>query len=268
MKPLMRWAGGKRQLLKQLVDRLPKNYGCYYEPFLGCGALLLHLQPERAVVGDINSKLINLWLQVKNNLDVLLQEVSWFNRKNCTKEYYIKVRTEHNLLKDNHSIAAAASMLWLNAHCFNGLYRLDTKGNFNVPWDKRESIRIPDISNLKEISAYLTKVDIATRNYKDTCFSVKEGDFVYFDPPYDPASKTSRFTSYTGEEFTKKDQEELAHFFDYLTERNVFAMLSNNDTPLVRSLYASYRIDSIEARRSINNDGTKRKGMEVIITNY
>lgn len=268
MKPFMKWAGGKRQLLDELVKRLPKQYGCYYEPFLGCGALLLHLHPEKAVAGDINKQLINLWLQIRDKLPVLLQEVRWFDQHPCTKNRYVKFRYEYNLLKDRNSVAVAATTLWLNAHCFNGLYRVNSKGDFNVPWNKKTDGRILDINNLQEMATYLTRVDIKHRTYKETCATAEEGDFVYLDPPYDPVSDTASFTAYTEGDFTKRDQEELATFVHDLTKRNVLVMLSNNDTPLIRNLYLPYNIDTVSVKRNINRNGNNRTGNEVIVTNY
>jgi len=268
MKPFMKWAGGKRQLLTELLKRLPKQYGCYYEPFLGCGALLLHLHPERAVAGDVNKQLINLWLQVRDNLPVLLQEIRWFDRTSCNKDRYIKMRHEYNLLKDRDSVAAAAAALWLNAHCFNGLYRVNKQGDFNVPWNKKTGSCVLDIDNLTDMAAYLTMVDIKQRSYQETCSAAEEGDFVYLDPPYDPVSDTASFTSYTEGDFGRKDQEELAAFVHELTKRKVFVMVSNNDTPLIRTLYLPYNIEAVSVKRNINSNGDKRTGNEVIITNY
>lgn len=268
MRPFMKWAGGKRQLLDELTQRLPKQYGCYYEPFLGCGALLLHLAPEKAVIGDINARLINLWLQIRDNLSVLLREISWFEKIPCTQVRYNNMRYEYNLLKDKNSISTAATLWWINAHCFNGLYRVSTNGNFNVPWNKKENTVQPDIDNLRKISTYLTRVDIGARSYQDTCVTVEEGDFIYFDPPYDPISDTARFTSYTEQNFVRADQEKLAALVHSLTKRNVMVMVSNNDTPLIRNLYSPYKIETVVARRAINADGQNRKGSEVIITNY
>lgn len=268
MKPFMKWVGGKRQLLEELLKRLPLNYGCYYEPFLGCGALLLHLEPERAIVGDVNKQLINLWLQIRDNLSILLQEVRWLDQTPCTKDRYVKVRYEYNLLKERSSTAIAATTLWLNAHCFNGLYRVNSDGDFNVPWNKKTTGSPLDVNNLQTMSSYLKKVDIKIRDYKETCATVEEGDFVYFDPPYDPVPDTIGFTEYTGNGFETKDQEELAALVHDLTERNVSVMLSNNDTPLIRNLYSPYKIETVQVRRNVNRDGTNRKGQEVIITNY
>ena len=131
------------------------------------------------------------------------------------------MRYEYNLLKDKNSISAAATLWWINAHCFNGLYRVSSNGNFNVPWNQKENIVQPDISNLQEIATYLTRIDIGARSYQSTCATVEEGDFVYFDPPYDPISDTARFTSYTEQNFVRADQEELAAFVADLTKRNV-----------------------------------------------
>lgn len=268
MKPFMKWAGGKRQLLEELVKRLPKSYDCYYEPFLGCGALLLHLKPEKAVAGDVNRQLINLWLQIKDNLPLLLQEVRWFNQTPCTKDRYVKMRYEYNLLKNRDSVATGSAALWLNAHCFNGLYRVNSKGDFNVPWNRKTTGCSLDIENLTVMSSYLKRVDIKARDYKETCAAAEEGDFVYFDPPYDPLSDTAGFTAYTEGDFGVKDQEELAAFVYDLTKRNVFVMLSNNDTPLIRQLYFPYKIETVEVKRNINRDGNNRTSSEVIITNY
>lgn len=268
MKPFMKWAGGKRQLLEELTKRIPKDYNYYYEPFLGCGALLLQLQPEKAIIGDINKQLINLWLQIRDNPSILLQEIRWFDQTPCTKDRYIKMRYEYNLLKDKDSVAVGASILWLNAHCFNGLYRVNSKGDFNVPWNRKTEGCNINVDNLKEISTYLTRVNIEHRPYQETCSTVEEGDFVYFDPPYDPISNTAHFTAYTEENFIREDQERLAAFVHELTCRNVSVMVSNNDTPLIRQLYSPYKIETVQVKRNINRNGNSRISNEVIITNY
>ena len=268
MKPFMKWAGGKRQLLDELVQRLPEHYNRYYEPFLGCGALLLHLHPKQAVAGDINKQLINIWLQIRDNVKTVIQELRWLEQIPATKERYLKVRNDFNLLKERQSVSLAAALLWLNAHCFNGLYRVNKNtGNFNVPWNQRQNVCTPDIDNLCEMSEYLKTVDITVRPYQETCNAAEEGDFVYLDPPYAPLTKTS-FTAYSQDEFGEREQEKLAAFFRILTERKVFVMLSNHDTPSVRKLYSSYNINTIQVRRNINSDGNNRKGVEVIVTNY
>lgn len=267
MKPFMKWVGGKRQLLKEITSRMPKQYNCYYEPFLGCGTLILDLQPEKAVAGDINKQLINLWLQIRDNPLLIVQELSWLNHYPCDKSRYIQVRHEYNNLKHVLSPATAATTLWLNAFCFNGLYRLNSKGDFNVPWNKKTTPPEYDIENLLNISNYLKRVDISCRSYQDTCATVEEGDFVYFDPPYDPVSSTANFTAYAGS-FGEQEQKELAALFKQLSDRNVFVMLSNNDTPFIRQLYDGFTIETIKVKRNINSDSSKRTGSEVIITNY
>lgn len=271
MAPFLKWAGGKRQIADFLRSFFPKRRKRYFEPFLGAGTMLLTIQPKEAFVGDLNENLINLWLQVKNNPRLLLTFINWLDATEpVDNDRYLQIRDEYNLLKGRKTPAMAAAMLWLNKHCYNGLYRVNGYGNFNVPWDKKDSKTSIDPSNILEISRFLNlnNIDIEHRNYKETCATATKGDFVYFDPPYDPLSLTAKFTSYTAEKFGTEDQEELAAFFKELSDRGVKVMLSNNDTPLIRKLYGDFIIKEVLVRRSINRKGQKRKGKEIIVMNY
>lgn len=269
MTPFLKWAGGKRQLLETLKSNMPKDYNVYYEPFVGAGALFLSVQPTVAVLGDTNKQLINLWLNVRDNLDILILAISWLDRTSCTKERYQLIRKQYNSLKDKQITATAATMLWLNKHCFNGLWRVNSKGDFNVPWNKKKDGCNLDLENLTLISTFLQgSITIKNAPYQETCSSAIAGDFVYLDPPYDPVSKTANFTAYTQDSFSDKDQQELATLVKELSEKQVKVMISNNDTDFIRELYKDYDITAIPVRRSISRDGTTRTGKEVLIKNY
>jgi len=269
MIPFLKWAGGKRQLLETLRINIPSSYDVYYEPFLGAGALFLDIKPKTAVLGDINKQLINLWCYVRDNLGILLLIISWLDRTPCTKERYQLIRKQYNNLKDEQIAATAAAMLWLNKHCFNGLWRVNSKGEFNVPWNKKEDGCNLDLENLAMISTFLQgSVTIKNAPYQEICSSAAAGDFVYLDPPYDPVSKTANFTSYTQDLFSDKDQQELAALVKELSKKQVKVMISNNDTDFVRELYKDYDITAVPVRRSISRDGTTRTGKEVLIKNY
>ena len=269
MIPFLKWAGGKRQLLETLRLHIPSSYDVYYEPFLGAGALFLDTKPKTAVLGDVNKQLINLWCHVRDNLDILLLTISWLDRTPCTKERYKLIRKQYNSLKEEQSFAVAAAMLWLNKHCYNGLWRVNSKGNFNVPWNNKTGGCNLDIENLTMISAFLQgQVTINNAPYQETCAAVKKDDFIYFDPPYDPVSKTASFTAYTKEAFGDSDQQGLAAFVRTLSEKQAKVLISNNDTPLIRELYSDYDIIAVPVRRNISRDGSTRTGQEVLIKNY
>lgn len=271
MSPFIKWAGGKRQLIPVLLQHMPSSYNRYFEPFLGAGALFLHLMPVNAFVGDINGSLINLWLQVRDNLENVLKQLNILDAVPCTKERYLSVRERFNLVKDNDSAESAADMLWLNKHCFNGLWRVNKKGDFNVPWNRKTDGCNVRVEDLAQLSVYLKHVNIACRSYNLTCDVIKRDDFVYLDPPYDPVSTTANFTNYTEEGFDEGDQRVLAAYVAWLTRKGAKVLLSNNNTGLIRELYGNnnnYTVIPVNVRRSINSDSSKRKGNEVIIKNF
>ncbi len=272
MSPVLKWAGGKTQLLDNIIERMPKEYNYYYEPFIGGAAVLLGVSPAKAFVNDINEQLINLYTQLKSSVDSVIEKVNSMDSVLCTKEIYYDIRQQYNAKIEGRIFddECAAQMIWLNKHCFNGLYRVNRHGLFNVPYNNKVNGKSIDEENLRAISAYLRNADIALTcmDFEAFCEGVSAGDFVYFDSPYVPESITASFTNYTIGGFLLEDHERLAALFKSLDKKGAKLMLSNNDVSLVRSLYEGYNIQSLDVKRMINRNANKRKGKEVIITNY
>jgi DNA adenine methylase len=268
--PIVKWVGGKTKLLPELRARLPKTYRRYFEPFLGGGALFFSLEPHDAVLGDMNGALINMYQAVADNVDDVIGVLKNHRAAHARENYYYEIRTWWNegYWLDDPSVRAAA-FIYLNKTCFNGLWRVNKGGGFNVPRGDYENPSIFDEGELHAASKVLCRADLRDAAYDATTASATAGDFVYFDPPYDPASKTSNFTSYTKDAFGKDEQRKLAEHARELKKRGTNVMLSNNDTPFIRSLYEDFNIDNVKCGRSINSKGDKRgKVDEVIITSY
>lgn len=272
MEPFLKWAGGKRQLIERIEERAPIEYDIYYEPFVGGGAILFHLQPARAVINDKNEQLINVYRQLQKDPAKIVKALKKFDSKICTQEYYIAMRAEYNekIAQKELDSECAAYMIWINKHCFNGLYRVNAKGFFNVPWNKKTSGSSMNEDNLLAIGNYLQNADvkITCKDFTEICNSITEKDFVYFDSPYVPMSDTASFTDYTKEGFTYEDHVRLANVYRRLSEKGVRAMLSNHDVGLVYELYCGFKIEQMEVKRFINSNAQKRSGKEVLITNY
>ena len=272
MSPFVKWAGGKTQLLDKLRKRAPRSFGTYYEPFIGGGAFLLDFQPERAVINDVNEQLLNIYAQLKADAEAVIAAVNAFDAVPCDKEYYLSLRRAYNekIVSRRLDAECAALMIWLNKHCFNGLYRVNTKGLFNVPYNNRREGSSIDADNLRAIGRYLREenVEIRQGDFEAACATAKAGDFVYFDSPYVPVSQTANFTDYTKDGFSYEDHCRLAELFGRLDKEGVYLMLSNHNVPLVHELYQGFAIEEIDVRRSINRDASKRVGREVIITNF
>lgn len=270
--PAIKWAGGKTQLLNIITENLPDSYNNYYEPFIGGGAVLLSVKPEKALINDINEQLINLYIQIRDSVDDVLNKINNLDSVPCTKEFYYSIREQYNqkILSGEKDAQAAALMIWLNKHCFNGLYRVNSKGLFNVPFNNRVKGKSVDESNIRAISDYLNqaRVNITCMDFEEACTTVSAGDFVYFDSPYVPESETAYFTDYAKGGFSLEDHKRLSKLFKRLDEKGAKIMLSNNDVPLVRELYEGYKIQSFAVKRMINRNANKRTGKEVLITNY
>jgi DNA adenine methylase len=268
--PIVKWVGGKTKLLPELRARLPKAYKRYFEPFMGGGALFFALAPMDAVLGDMNGELINMYRVVARDAEGLAEMLSVHRRAHAREKYYYEIRdiwNEGGWTDD--STARASAFLYLNKTCFNGLWRVNKKGEFNVPRGAYKNPTIYEVGNLRAAASVLARAKLHTDGYTATTATAVKGDFVYFDPPYDPISKTSNFTSYTKDVFGDKQQEELALYAETLHRRGVSVMLSNNDTPFIRNLYRGFCIDTVQCGRSINSKGDKRgKVDEVIITSY
>ncbi len=272
MGPFVKWAGGKTQLLEKLHDRVPNSYSTYYEPFIGGGALLWHEKPRKAVISDVNEQLINLYQQLQIDPRSVIRAVGRIDEGPCDKDYYLKMRDAYNAKIRNHELDAecAGLMIWINKHCFNGLYRVNSKGLFNVPYNNKQTGKSIDEANLMSIGFYLANSDVSIlcQDFEETCEDVKKGDFVYFDSPYIPVSETADFTDYTKDGFSYDDHVRLAKLYRRLDSIGAKVMLSNHDVPLVYELYEGFKIESVEVKRFINSDASKREGKEVIITNY
>ena len=271
MRPLLKWAGGKTQLIGRIKIRLPKAYRNYYEPFVGSGATLLSIAPNRAHINDINKQLTNLYKQLQDSPEAVISKVKELDSTPSTKELYLALREEYNSKISQGALDAecAALMIWLNKHCFNGLYRVNGKGLFNVPYNNKTGGKSIDEDNARKVAQYLKEsATLTCLDFEEACKGVEEGDFVYFDSPYIPESATASFTDYAAKGFTREDHERLAALFRRLDAKGAKLMLSNNDVPLAQSLYAGYHIQSFEVKRMINRNANKRNGREIIVTNY
>ena len=272
-KPFVKWAGGKRQIINELKKYVPEDYDCYYEPFIGGGALFFELAPKKAVINDSNNELMNVYEVMcdEHKYSKMCHLLNSYEVKN-SEEFYYELRNKDRDMKKFEKLndyTRAARTIYLNKACFNGLYRVNSKGEFNVPYNKKNKVNTYDKENLLVVHMYLTMNDVTIMNtdFEEALKQAKKGDFVYIDPPYDQIN--SSFTSYTLEGFDHNEQRRLAKVFKELSDRGVQVMLSNHNTDLIRELYKDYNIHVIEAKRNINSNGKKRgKVEEVIITNY
>ena len=272
-KPFVKWAGGKRQIIDKLKRYVPDEFDTYYEPFIGGGALLFELSPRRAVINDSNEELMNVYsvLCDEEKFKKMCSVLNHYEKEHC-EEFYYDIRNKDrnkNAYKRLSDYTRAARTIYLNKACFNGLYRVNSKNEFNVPFGKKERVNTYDGGNLITVSNYLTMndVEILSVDFEESVKNAKNGDFIYFDPPYD--SETSTFNSYTEDGFGKDEQIRLAKVFKELDSRGCYVMLSNHNTSLINDLYKNFNIHVIEAKRNINSNGKKRgKVKEVIITNF
>lgn len=274
LRPFTKWTGGKRQLLPVLRGNLPESFNRYFEPFIGGGALFFDIAPQKATINDFNTDLILAYRQIKNDVGGLIDELTVHQNKN-SKDYYLDLRSMDrdgriNELSDNEKAARILYMLRVD---FNGMYRVNTKNQFNVPYGKYVNPKIVDKENLLELSNYLNSAEITIHNgdFQAAVADAKKYDFVYFDPPYVPLNETSSFTAYTKDGFTMEDQVRLRDTFVDLDKKGVYVMLSNSSALAVKELYADYadRTLTVGATRMINSVASKRgKVDELIIKNY
>lgn len=272
-KPFVKWAGGKRQIIDKLKEYVPEEFDIYYEPFVGGGALLFELSPTKAVINDSNTELINVYECIKdeNKYSKMCSELNRYETMH-SEDFYYEIRNKDRDKKRFNKIVdykRAARTIYLNKACFNGLYRVNSKNEFNVPFNKKNKVNTYDGQNLGIIHSFLNfnEISILSVDFEEAVRDAKKGDFVYFDPPYD--SDTETFNSYTEEGFGKGEQVRLAKVFKELSDRGCYVMLSNHNTILINELYSDYNIHVIEAKRNISANGKKRgKVEEVIITNF
>ena len=274
-KPFVKWVGGKRQLMQELENNFPKQFGTYHEPFLGGGAVMFNLltkEPSLSCnVSDFNSDLILAYVTIRDNLGKLIESLE-NHSKNYHKdsvEYYYQVRKQ----EPKQQIEKVSRLLFLNKTCFNGLYRVNKKGQFNVPLGRYTNPNIVNKENLTAVSKTLQskKIKISCRDFEAVLGDAKKGDLVYFDPPYHPVSSTANFTSYTHRDFTEDDLERLADLGDQLNSKGCHVLLSNSNSKTVKDFFSKkhWKISSINANRAINSNAQKRTGhKEIIIKNY
>jgi len=292
-KPFLKWAGGKGQLIDAIAAHLPNmdNVDTYIEPFIGSGAVMFWLishypNIRQVVINDLNSELVNLYLSIKHDVEGLITELKSLDAEYKTRptqeersEYYYQIRTEYNsrdLASKERNIRLAALFIFLNRTCFNGLYRVNGKNLFNVPFGKYANPKIIDEDNLRNDNQLLQKVTILNSDYAETLQYVTDRAFYYLDPPYKPISETSSFNSYSSMSFDDEQQIRLKVFCDTINERNGKFMLSNSDPKSVDEtntffddLYGAYNINRVLAKRNINAKGDKRGEInELLITNY
>lgn len=270
--PFVKWAGGKRQLITQIRERMPEKYNDYYEPFVGGGAVIFALLPANALINDINKALINTYRTICNEPDAFLKEVNRLDNDiwEDGKKYYYSIREHYNdkLMRSEYDVELAALFVFINKHCFNGLYRVNGKGLFNVPYNNSRRVSV-DEDVIIATSEYLRGVTIIDGDFEQACKNAKKGDFVFIDSPYAPLNPTS-FESYTKEGFDIESHKRLAKLYDELTARGCYCMLTNHNTELINELYGNkdYKIDVVSVKRMINSDASNRVGEEVIICNY
>ena len=274
MHPFVKWAGGKTQLLDRIHELMPKEYNHYYEPFIGGGALLFSVAPKDFTINDFNSELIQAYKCFTNEEDFkkLLERLN-YHQGHHSEEHYYEIREmdkDPDFLKLS-IYERAARMIYLNKSCFNGLYRVNSKGFFNVPSGKKKKVICYEEENLEEIRRFFStaKFEILNEDFQEAVKNVRKGDFVYFDPPYDTWEDKDSFTSYAKNPFGKEEQKRLADVYKELSEKGAFVMLSNHNTDYIRDLYKDFHIHIVEAKRMINSKASGRGNVEeVIITNY
>lgn len=265
-RPFIKWAGGKSQLLPDMSTLFPpkQQIGRYFEPFLGGAAVFFYLQHPKSFLSDSNEELVELYKAVQQNVEELIKALKVHRNEH---DYFYKIRAQSP--SDLSPVQRAARFVFLNKTCFNGLYRVNSKGEFNVPFGKYKNPNICDMEGLRAASLALQHAKIANEDFESVLSRTKPTDFVYFDPPYHPINKTSSFTSYTSDKFSDDEQKRLACVYKELSDRGCFVMLSNSDTPLIRDLYKDFHIHEFQANRTINSNPNGRgKITELLIINY
>lgn len=269
--PVVKWVGGKRQIISDIISYIPTNFVTFYEPFLGGGAVFFKLQPDRAVVNDRNKELMNMYKVIRDNVEDLITQLQ--KHKNEKEHFYMvreldRDKKTYLLLSD---VEKAARVIYLNKTCYNGLFRVNRAGEFNTPYGGYKNPRIFDVSILRAVSQFLNKPRIILLNedFETALEKISKDSFVYFDPPYDPVSDTASFTGYDKGGFNREEQIRLKKVCDKLNERGIKFLLSNSATDFIKELYKDYKIKMVKARRAINSVGKKRGEVEeLLVMNY
>lgn len=269
--PILKWVGGKRQLMDEIRQLVPKSYTTYYEPFIGGGAVLFELQPNKAVINDVNGELINLYNTIKDDVELLIEDLK---KHENTSEYFYKIR-ELDRNREAYDILTnvekASRIVYLNKTCFNGLFRVNKAGEFNSPFGKYKNPNIVDEVTLRAVSKYFNRANIKIMNndFEECLKGIRKGSFVYLDPPYDPVSSSANFTGYDKGGFNREEQIRLKKMCDKLNKRGVKFLLSNSSTEFIKDLYKEYDIKIVKAKRAINSNGNSRGEVdEVLVRNY
>jgi len=270
--PILKWVGGKRQLLSEIVPMINVKPGStYVEPFLGGGAVLFELQPKKAIVNDYNDELINVYLTVRDSAEELIAELEKHNVNN-SEDYYYEVRAldRSEKYQEMTNVEKAARILYLNKTCYNGLYRVNLAGQFNSPYGKYKNPNIVNATAIRAMSKYLNenKIEICNGDYRDVLRRVRKGSFVYLDPPYMPISSSSSFTGYTENGFSYEQQVALKEECDKLRKKGIAFVQSNSDCPEIRELYKEYEIKTVQAKRAINSNASKRGEINEVLIYY
>lgn len=268
VRPFLKWAGGKKRLLPELLKRVPEGFDRYVEPFLGGGALFFALQPEKALLSDINAEIVNAFQVVRDDVEALIADLS---KHRYGEKYYYKIRNADRGADfwTYSEVEKASRVIYLNKTCYNGLYRVNSRGEFNVPFGDYDKPSIVDEENLRRCSRVLQFAELKCQNFLEMEDSFKAGDFVYFDPPYVPLSKTANFTAYSAGGFSTQQQHELALLCEQLHHRGVKFLLSNSCSELVAELYSGFKIETIHSSRAINSKADSRgKVPEFLVRNY
>lgn len=269
--PVVKWVGGKRQLLDEITPLLPKRITSYCEPFLGGGAVLFSIQPSKAIVNDLNGDLITVYETIRDDVESLIEDLK---KHENTSEYFYAIRDldrEKVTYQAMSKVERASRLIYLNKTCFNGLFRVNSSGEFNSPFGHYKNPNIVNAPVLRAVSKYFSSGNITFCNedFAATLSRVGKSSFVYLDPPYDPVSDTSCFTAYNKGGFDINEQIRLKQCCDALTQRGIKFMLSNSATEFIKELYKDYNISIVQAKRVINSDARKRGAIEeVIVRNY
>lgn len=269
--PIVKWVGGKRQILNEIMKYVPKDFTTYYEPFVGGGAVFFALQPSEAVINDINSELMNLYRIIKSNVNDLIEDLK--KHKNEQKYFYKIRELDRDKLKYSllSPVERASRIIYLNKTCYNGLFRVNRAGEFNTPFGNYKKPNIVNEETLRAVNEYFNKANISfyNKDYAEVLKEAQVGDFVYLDPPYDPVSDTSSFTGYYKSGFDKEEQLRLKRTCDMLSEKGISFLLSNSATDFILELYKDYNIEIIKAKRVINSRPDKRGEIdEVLVRNF
>lgn len=275
VKPFVKWAGGKRQLMPQITKYMPKNFSRYYEPFVGGGAVFFELQNNKSTINDFNTELILAYKAIRDNLDELIDSLR-IHEKNNSSDYYYQVREwdRNGIIENKSNVERAARFIFLNKTGFNGLFRVNSQNQINTPYGRYKNPAIVNESVLKAVNNFLNKsgIKILNGDFEDAIKGAKKGDFVYFDPPYAPMVEDQQsFVGYTLNGFGTKEQERLRDLVNKLTVRGVYVMVSNSSVPYIHEIYKEYEDTTVvvPASRNINSKGTGRgKVDEVLIMNY